>query len=263
MKRSLIAVFAAAAVLADCSGGGSSALPHAARSTSGATTFTVKIPARNPGARTPHYISSSTQSVSFSIASASYSELMLVTPDSPGCNTDSNGNRTCVLNANVPTGDNQTLLVKTFASTDGTGTPLSQNSIVISVASGKSNPVNLTLNGVVASIDFWTTPDALTTGTAGSLQYGWDGKDAAGNWIVGLPQYDVNGNEVLHGTFNVSDTTHFTWRNDSSGNLFLDYDGTAPITAPNVTLDVNSGEFTATHPVPFATPSPTPTPGTL
>ena len=253
MKRSLIALFAAAAVLADCSGGGSSALPHSARSTSADTTFTVKIPARNPGARTPHYISASTQSVSFSIASASYSELMLVTPDSPGCSTDSNGNRTCVLNANVPAGDNQPLLVKTFASTDGTGTPLSQNSITISVASGKSNPVNITLNGVVASIDFWVTPDTLTLGTAGSLQYSWDGKDAAGNWIVG-PQYDVNGNEALHGTYHIDDTTHFSWRNDADGNLYLDYDGAADAVTENVTLTVNSGEFSAVHPIPLATP---------
>lgn len=253
MRRSFIALFAAAAVLADCSGGGSSALPHAARSTSGNATFSVKIPARNPGARTPHYISASTQSVSFSIASVSYSELMPVTPDSPGCSTDSNGNRTCVLNANVPAGENQTLLVKTFASTDGTGTPLSQNSIVISVASGKSNPVNLTLNGVVTSIDFWTTPGTLTLGTAGSLAYSWDGKDAAGNWIVG-PQYDVNGDEVLHGTFHIDDTTHFSWRDDANGNLFLDYDGAADAVTENVTLSVNNGEFTAVHPIPLATP---------
>jgi hypothetical protein len=209
----------------------------------------MTIPAPNPAARTPLYVSSSTQSVSFEITGTSYKQVMAVTPSSPGCTTDDKGNRTCVLDADVPPGANQTLLVKTFASTDGTGTPLSQNSVVMNVVSGQDNPVSLTLNVIISSVDFWFT-GTLTAGTAGTIQVAWDGKDAAGNYIVGLPQYDVNGVNISSGNFTVSDTTHFTWSHDANGNLLLNYDG-GSTTTPTVSLDVNSGEFTATHPVPL------------
>ncbi len=179
---------------------------------SAAVSLRVVIPASAaPSAtrRGPAYVSVSTNSLTFS-QNGGAAQTMSLVAGSPSCTTSS-GTRTCTVNLNATSGSNQAFTIKLFASTDGSGTPLSAQMLVATIVANQNNPIAATLNGVVASLSV-----SLTKAT---LQYGEPGEstsvvvnvlDASGNTIVGPGVFaDANGNPITV-TLADSDTTGST-----------------------------------------------------
>jgi hypothetical protein len=107
-------------------------------------------------------------------------------------------------------GQNQSFTVKTFASSDGTGTPLSLQTIVATIVAGTTNPLNFTLNGVVSSLSAAFAVPSLPYEAPGSTTLTVNALDAAGDTIVGPGTYaDASGNALTIAVTN-GDTTGTT-----------------------------------------------------
>lgn len=191
--------FLAAALLlgclaAACSGGGSSTLPSTPHGTTTpqqhqSVAFTITIPARTTAARSPKYISASTQSVSIvetdGSASPSPAVVQNTTPGSSGCAATSNGT-SCTLNVNANVGSD-TFLVKTFDQANAAGNVLSSGTVQGTVVSGQANSFPLTLSGAVASFKLHASDAYPQVG--GKATISAQAVDAGGNTIIGT--YDT------------------------------------------------------------------------
>ena len=267
MKRLLFSgCIAAAIAIAGCGGGGfGSATPVAKTSAAPQIAqgkFVIVVPA---GASTssvnPEYVSRATHSVSFQLPSMPSSQVVTLALGSSSCPL-ANGNYTCTATFNAPVGDNQALTVKTFASSDGSGSVLSMNTVPINVSLTADNSVTVTLNGVAVTLELALGPDAANQGTAESITASWTAQDAAGQTIIGPGTItDASGNAVTP-AISASPAAGITIGayDNASASWAVNYDGSS---GSNVVFTVKyTGLTDGTDTLvvtPTATASPTPT----
>ncbi len=147
------------------------------------------------------------------------------------------------------------------ASTDGSGASLSLATVVVNVVAGRSNPVNATLNSVVATLSIALNPAKVTTGMAATVQVIVNAVDPSGNTIVGPGTYaDATANPVSI-TLSDADTSNSTTLSQSSvtqpsSGISLAYNGSSAFTratvngtasnGPNKAADLAAGPKTGT-----------------
>lgn len=177
-------------LVAACSGGGGSSLPAAPQGSTPqraqSVAFSIKIPpAVSTAARSPKYVSASTQSVSIvetdGTATPSPAVVANTAPTSPNCTTAS-GTTTCTISVNANVGTDS-FLVKTYDQPNAAGNLLSSGTVHGTVVSGQANSFPLTLNGAVASIAL-VAAEAYPQ-VAASTTISAQAKDADGNTIIG------------------------------------------------------------------------------
>lgn len=242
MSRFIVTLTIAAVALASC-GGGSSSTPPVAKSASvarGNVTFSILVPGNGvtTGGKTrrPAYVSASTGSISFQVSGGS-PQVVPLTLGSATCPAQPGG-YTCSASASVTAGATQ-LTVATFASSDGSGPALSQNTLPITIVADQTNPVNVTLNGVAATFAVFPTPATVSEGTPATISVAWFALDAAGNTIVG-PGSIVNASgATVAPALSVSDTANFTVGAASGNTWPVAYNGA--VTSSPVTFTVTNG----------------------
>ncbi len=189
MIRRLTAATFLVALLSGCGGGGSSVpqtSPTAAGNANAVISISVPAPASGlPSAkqRSPQYVSMNTQSVSVAVNGGT-PVIANVAANSSSCTAASGGGRTCSVTVTAPIGTD-TFTEILYASTNGTGTPLSQNQTTATIVAGKSNVVSMTLDGVVASIALALSNATPAQGTAASIPLTVTTEDASGAAIIG------------------------------------------------------------------------------
>lgn len=196
MKLSLRAIaIALASILAACSSGGTLPVSTHGTWTTAPMTFRVIVPAPSASpaaaARKPMYVSAATHSVAFALTSwngaAQSPAPTTVVSLVPGTNC-SGSPLVCTVTSSEPIGSDS-FTVSTFSTANGSGTPLSINSVNYSIASG-SNAISVTLNGVVNSLAFSpasvSCPDAATACTTSAAL---EALDASGDVIIGSGSY--------------------------------------------------------------------------
>lgn len=177
-------------MLAACGGGSTgTVLPHppsSAGSASQSVTFRLTIPpaSSSPASlqRRPLYVSAGTQSATISVNGAAPSVINLAAGSS-NCAAAA-GARTCSATIIAPVGSD-TFSESLYASTNGTGTPLSQNTTTATITAGQANVVNLVLDGVVASLKLSLANAAPTVGSKTTIGLAVAAYDASGNQIIG------------------------------------------------------------------------------
>jgi len=270
MMRSF-AVLAAALLLAACGGGGAavSTPPKSSGHGTGVLAFSIVIPVKpapSAARRKPAYVSAATQSVSFAVG-ASTPQVVTLALGSPSCPLGQLG-YTCTADASVAAGANQSLTIKTFASTDGSGPVLSQNTVVITVVAGQTNPVTVSLNGVAASLAL-AVSGPVSKCTPSSVTVTWSALDASGYTIIGPGTIVAPDGTAVAPTLAVSDAIRFTVGAPAGNSWNVAYNGaggTSPVTLtasnPGVTagtapLTLNAGSLlfmTAANTVRFVAP---------
>ncbi len=194
--------FVAAALLAACGGSGGTASGPGALPAPGpgqsqkAITVTLAIPGNTPqsAARKPQYVSPNTQSITIAVASVNgVAPVPLPTPTvfaiaAPACTTTAP--ITCTFTMGVPSATSVVLTISAFASTNGTGTPLSTG-LTQSVNTTLANPIfRASLGGTPKSVIFTigssTTPVTATSmSTSFPLQLNVIALDASNAIIIG------------------------------------------------------------------------------
>jgi hypothetical protein len=172
-------------------GGGSSSLPQTQTPTTPAgkqsVVVSITIPAATSGAaaakRSPLYVSANTQSASIAVNGGT-PVIANLSASSSSCTPATGGGRTCSVTVSAPVGTD-TFTEILYASTTGTGTPLSQNTTSAAIVAGKSNVINMTLDGVVSSIALALANPTPALGTAASIALTVTIKDASGAAIIG------------------------------------------------------------------------------
>jgi hypothetical protein len=245
MKRVLPILASIAIAVAGCSGGvsgGSSSLPTSqppvVSGGTGTALFTIRVPASGTANKRPNYVSAATNSASFQAGSGTPTVVAL-TLGSSSCPL-SGGYYNCTAQGNLPAGTNESVTIKTFASTNGSGTPLSLNTVSETIVADQNNPITVTLNGVVNSFTMTYSTSLLQIGSSSSVTATFTPKDAAGDAIVGPGSLvDANGN-ALTPTLTDSDSSgHTTISGSYSSGYSIGYDGTA-IASPTFTMTVGS-----------------------
>jgi outer membrane protein assembly factor BamB len=198
--------------------------------------FVVHIPAstKQSNHAKPAYVSPATQSVSFQVSSNPAQVVSLV-PGGATCPL-SGTYYTCTADFNAPIG-NDTLIVKTFASANGTGAALSMNSIQVTIVAGQMNDVNVVLNGVVATLTLSLTPSSVVSGTASTVEATWGGVDATNNVIIGPGSLvDANGN-AINPTLTSSSSNFVVPQATTSPQAWqIAYNGSPMTSSPTMTL---------------------------
>lgn len=197
MAQLKLAALAALAVLAGCTGGGTSRALTPARTAPAASAtvaLSLLIPrAPSAAARSARYISAGTKSVVVTVNGGA-PQGFDVYPGAPNCSTGANGT-TCTMSVIAPIINGfDTLAIAAYdqpraASGAGQGNVLSDGSIQIIVLEGTDNKVQLSLGGSVATLAL-NIPDPhpwywVNRPIDGNL----DAKDAAGYTIIGY--YDA------------------------------------------------------------------------
>jgi outer membrane protein assembly factor BamB len=206
--------------LSACGGGGStvSTLPKVpvTPSTSAAQRImlSIKIPAGATGAaalnrRRPLYVSSATQSAAIAVNGGTPVVVNLAAGSS-NC-VAAAGGRTCSITISAPVGVD-TFAESLYASTNGSGTALSQNTTTATIVASTANVVTLTLDGVVASIVLSLTNAAPPVGPTATIGLTVNAIDAGGATIIGNDPFE---NPI---TVTNSDTTKITTLSKSTVN---------------------------------------------
>ena len=202
-----IATFLTVTVLNGCGGGGASApavgmapAPAAATAVPGApkpssspaatamsttANITFAIPAVNQSiatSRRSQYVSSATNSAGFTVSGAT--TVIQLTATSPNCNVAASGARNCSIVFPAPSGANVPFVVSTFASSDGSGTPLSTVHSSQTIVLGQANTINVTLDAVVTRINVSVGATSFTIGTPATATVIVTPLDAAGKIIA-------------------------------------------------------------------------------
>jgi len=288
MKR-IWTVLGLAGILAGCGGGGggssavvpagngSTATPTQAPGTTGPmaqTRVTITIPALSSSSnkRQPRYVSSATNSLS--IQTSAGTSVVDLGSGSPNCASGASG-RNCTIQVALPSGNNIPFTAQTFASTDGTGSPLSIAVATTTIVANQTNTLNLTLNAIVNSVQVAIAPTSFTSGQAGTASVTTTVYDAANQIIVVGSNNLVDQNDSpvtvtlsdsdLSGVTSVSPTTV------GASPSTVSYTGGAPpvgksiaATARNASNAVIAAAQAAltfsAQPTPTPTPAPTATP---
>lgn len=161
--------------------------------------FSVVIPgaaASTSHVRRPDYVSSNTQSLTLTVNSGTPQVFSLTPATNPNC-TASGGETTCSnLFAVAPPGTNDDFSFAMYASTDGTGTPLSiANDDNVEINKGVANQLGtLTLNPVLGSIAM-SVSGSYTAGTSSSGNaIDITAKDPSGATIIAPGDYVTSSN---------------------------------------------------------------------
>ena len=180
-------------------GGGSSAPPVGTTPvpTQGTERIVISIPRVTTSARTraPRYISPATQSVK--LTAGNVSTTVALTTSNANCVQTATA-LVCTIDFPVPTGTT-TITVSSYASTDGSGTPLSIVTVPVTVVAGQVTILDVTMNAVVSSIRLATASGSpqMTTGTPSTTGLLVTALDAAGKTIAGAGAYtDAAGNPL-------------------------------------------------------------------
>lgn len=185
MKRYLFAASGLVAMSLAACGGGSSAgvatIPATvpivntvpATQSAGTLGFSVFIPSTSATSASSH--SRRTQTISPSVASLSFTPNVAggvavtgtasVLAIGPAVCKTVVGGQECTITLAAPLGQDQ-WLVQTFASNNGTGVPLSLNTLIKTIIAGAANVASLTLNPVLNSMTF--TPVSASCSAAGT-----------------------------------------------------------------------------------------------
>ncbi|HET9028773.1 MAG TPA: hypothetical protein VFN49_01235 [Candidatus Aquilonibacter sp.] len=182
--------------LAACGGGGSGSPvtpsqpgSHASDVSTGVKIF---VPAAASQAKRSQFIVPGTQSVRirvYTVAGATPSPqppdtIAQISATAPGCSSV-NGGISCTIVVNVPINPFVVLEILSYASTDGSGTPLAQGFVTVDSTQPNITPPPVALGGVVSSIV--ASPSALVPpvdGTVQTLSISIIAKDASGNTIL-------------------------------------------------------------------------------
>lgn len=269
MKRQplLVACTVAALAAAGCSGGGSQMTPAGnatTQSQSGKATLTITIPSKSSktstGSRIPQYVSPNTNSATFTVAGGT-PQVVDLSPSSSACTPATGDNRTCTATITAPVGTGESLVIKTFANSTGTGDALTNNTESIDVTQDGPNNFSFTLNGVLSSIQLAVSPDTVTTTEAADLTASLTPLDASGATIIGNPVGPDGGDISGTPTLSASPATGFTIDpfNDTTDSFAVHYDGsstTSPVTLTASVTGYPSADATVT-----VNGAPTPPPG--
>ena len=269
MKKLIVAI-AIAAIVAGCGGAGVTTRPAApvpqATLDQAQATISIKIPVKHAsaGSKAPAYISPDTRSVSFKVPALASAQVIQLTTGSASCPQVGDA-FICTAYFNAPTGLGQALTIKTFASIDGTGTPLSINTASLDVKAGQVNPITVTLNGVVASMGLYLAPNYGNAGTASNFTATFQAYDAANDLIVGSNTYVDATNAPVTPSLTTSDLTgaiSIGAYDAGSASWSVGYNG-ASIASPNMIVHASGltdAQVAYTIYSPGETPSPSPTP---
>lgn len=244
-----MAVVSAVVFSAGCSGGGGSAVSFAPRPVATAPpgaqglgnarlTVQIVIPSATAAraARRPAYVSSATNSLSLA-QDGGVAQIFSLAASSPNCTTAPAG-RTCSFAANAVAGPNRSFVAKLFASTDGSGTPLSAQTLVATIVAQRDNPLAFVLNGVVSSLSVAIAGPTLATGIPGTASVVVNGLDASGKTIVGPGVFaDANGNPIVVTLLDrdTSGATHLaTTTVTQAATVALAYDGSKSLASVTV-----------------------------
>jgi hypothetical protein len=254
MRRRVGAIAMCSLALSACGGGGSASAPVPSQpktaSGVGQVAFSIVIPAQTPASahRKPAYVSPATQSVSFQVGNGT-TQVVAIVPGSANCPAGPNGGYICTADASVAAGANQLLTIKTYATTNGTGAVLSQNTVTVTIVAAQTNPVTVSLNGVAASLALAVTPSAsVSRCTPSTLTATWSALDAAGDPIVGPGTITNAAGAAVTPTLTTSDATHFTIGTPSGNTWPVSYSG-AGGTGPMTLSASFTGVTTGTAPV--------------
>jgi len=285
MKFRLVAL-SLALVLSACGGGGggggSSVAPAggggvapAGSASLAEASVTITIPAvtASSAARRPQYVSAATNSMT--ISSDSGTSVVSLAPTSPNCSTV-NGGRSCAVQLNLPTGASVPFTVRTFASSDGSGTPLSIAVAASAIVPNQVNTLSLTLNAVLNSLQVVVASPAFAAGAPSSTNVTVNLRDAANQIIVvgANNVVDVNNSPVTVGLQLAGDANALTIAPATVGatpSTLAYAGGPAPANASVVATAVNASNavvtsasaavvFSGSASTPAPTPSPSPTP---
>ena len=232
-----LALVAIAALLTGCGGGGSTlglpALPTGSPATQPtqqknqnvSVSFKIVVPTASGAAarRVPDYVSASTKSATIAVGSA--------TATTVNCTT------TCSGTVSAPVGS-ETFAVNLYDAANGSGNLLSTGTVTQTIVANTANSVNLTFNGVVASLSI-ALSESVTSGTAATVGVAVDALDADGNTIVGPGIYvDASGTPVTI-ALSDSDTSGATTLSQTSitqptTGITLAYDGAAITSVPAI-----------------------------
>ncbi len=280
MKRSLAVSLALASLLVACGGGAgvqthpSTPAPQPTTAQTAQTKLSISVPvkaASDVGKKRPAYISPDTQSVSFQVPGMGSPEVVAL--DIAGANCPQVGEvYVCTAYFDAPIGLAQQLTIKTYASTNGTGTPLSQNVSSLDVKLGQVNPINVTLNGVASTLGIYLSPNYVNSGTSATIKALFEAYDSAGDLIVAPGTIVDANNNPIAATLSTSDLTGAVTVgafNAGTSSWTVSYNG-AVIASPNMTVSASGFTDVAEAltvyspgetPSPSPTPSPTPTGG--
>jgi streptogramin lyase len=142
----------------------------------------------------PLYVSTNTASIRISVQSVDGVPSSLpptiaaTTPGAPGCSSTAAG-LTCLVSASAVTGKD-VFAIATYASANGTGTPLATTKVVATVSRVPAPPIALSLGGVPASLAFVpATLPLVNDGAIHRYAVTVDAVDASGATIVGASTY--------------------------------------------------------------------------
>jgi hypothetical protein len=250
--------------LAACGGGGGSSAaptpteppPQQFQSTAVQYSIVAPMPETSSSSshvRRPQFLSPNTGSVSFLVTSNnghSVTQPPTVVNLSSGCtpNTPIAGEETCTTTSQAPVGTD-IFVVTAYQATNGTGTPLSQNTVTQSITTGVNN-ISVTLNPVVASMAFTPNTNVTQDGVAGTGPVIFNAKDASGAVIVGPQQFLTTAG--ANDTITISCGAHLLLKqNDGTTNASLSIGNASQNTIAKgaydgVTLGVNGGNIFCT-----------------
>ena len=237
------AVILTLALLAGCGGGSTGSVvpqqqpqpqPTQQKTQEVTVSFNIVVPtaAGAHARRVPNYVSASTKSATIAVGSA--------TPTTVNCTA------VCSGTVSAPVGSD-TFAVNLYDATNGAGNLLSTGTLTQTIVANQANAVNVTFNGVVASLALSLASPTVTPGTAGSVGVTVNALDADGNVIVGPGVYvNASANSVTIALSN----------SDASGNSSLTQTSvTQPTTGiklnytaafdTNPTITANATGFTA------------------
>src|ERR1035437_3122616 len=182
--------------------------------------FSVPVPRRTSGtARSPRYVSASTQSASIVVAPSGGSA---GTPGVVNCTT------VCSGQIAAPVGSD-TFTVNLYDGTNAGGNLLSTGTLTQTIVIDQANTVSVTFNGVVASLSVVLTPSSVTAGTSTTVAVSANALDADGNTIIGPGSYANASGGAL--TVNLADS-------DGSGATHLSQSSLSAPTS-GITLSYN------------------------
>lgn len=239
-RLSCFGIASAALVLSACGGGPASrSVPASALNGPATAQFSITVPkasAQSPAAsRKPLYISPNAQSASIAVGALT-PVVVNLTPSSPGCSTGSGGT-TCTVEVTAPIGSD-TFTVQLFSQANAAGSLLAAGSVTQAIVAGPNNSVNVTLNGVVASVAIALANPSPAVGMAATIPVTVTAKDSTGATILGAGNYspaitltdsDTSGHTKLSTTTVASPGTSVT----------LSYDGSSAVTSATISATLN------------------------
>jgi hypothetical protein len=230
MTRGLWCAFLAL-VLSACGGAGSappsaSAVLPAAKTTQVAFHIVVPSASSSTFGRRPAYISTATQSATIAVNGTNA--------------TTVNCTASCSAEVNAPVGSD-TFAVNLYSGQNAGGSLLSTGALTQTIVAGQANSVNVTFNGVVATLALTLSALSLNVGSSTGVTVTVEAEDASGNTIVGPGTYVNAAGNPLTLTLADSDTTGATTLSQTSltappsSAITLTYNGNA-IADPRITL---------------------------